>query len=133
MEEMMSKTTTKTAPQFDKIIKDTADFGAQYSDACSKSSAIWMKGVEDIMSAMTNLAQTTAEKQAAFVKEAMGSKTFSEFAHVQNKMAQTSFDDFMTGATKISEISAKILTDSVEPVSAQMSEAVQKASKAMAA
>ena len=124
---------SKSTPQFEKVMKETAKFGTQYSDACAKSSAIWMKGIEEMMSAVVSLSQSSAEKQAALVKEAMESKTITELAEVQNKMAQSSFDDFMSGATKISEIGTKLLTDSVEPVSAQVSEAVQKATKSMAA
>lgn len=124
---------SKTATQFDKIIKDTTDFGTQYSDACTKSSAIMMKGFEDIFGTVMSLAQNSAEKQAKFVKEAMGSKTINEFAEVQNKIVQTNFDDFMTGATKISEIGTKVLTESSEPVSAEINKVVQKATKSMAA
>ena len=39
----------------------------------------------------------------------------------------------MSGATKISEISVKLLTDSSEPVSAEINKVVQKATKSMAA
>jgi len=129
MEIIMSKTTT----QFDKIIKDTADFNTQYSDACSKSCAIMMKGFEDILGTVMSLSQSSAEKQAKLVKEAMSSKTVNEFAEVQNKIAQENFDDLMSGATKISEISVKLLTDSSEPVSAEINKVVQKATKSMAA
>ncbi len=121
------------APQLDKIIKDTTDFSTQYSEACTKSGNIFMKGMEDIMGTMVSLAQNSAEKQAAFVKEAMAIKTINEFTEAQNKIAQSNFDDFVAGATKISEISAKILTDSSEPVSSQMNKAMKNAKKAMAA
>ncbi len=124
---------TKTATQFDKIMKDTTEFGSQYSDACTKSTAIMMKGFEDIVGTVMSLAQSSAEKQAKFVKEAMGSKTINEFAEIQNKIVQTNFDDFMAGATKISEIGVKVLTDSSEPVNAEINKVVQKATKAMAA
>ncbi len=122
-----------TTQQFEQLIKQSSDFGAQYSDACTKSSAIFMKGFEDIMGAVMSVAQDTAEKQAKFAKEAMSIKTVNEFAEVQNKIAQTSFDDFMSGATKISEISVKVLTESAEPVNSYFTDAVQKATKSMAA
>ena len=77
---------TKTAPQFDQFFKETSAFGTEYSDACTKSGTILMKGVEDIMQAFVSLAQTSAEKQATFMKEAMGIKTINEFAEVQNKV-----------------------------------------------
>ncbi len=126
----MGKATTN---QFDRMMKDTSEFNAQYSDAYSKSSAIAMKGFEDIVGAVMSLAQDTAEKQASYFKEAMSVKTINEFAEVQNKVAQANFDDFMSGMTKISEISVKVLSESVEPVNAQMTDAIHKATQAMAA
>ncbi len=126
----MGKATTN---QFDKIMKETSDFSTQYSDAYAKSSAIAMKGFEDIVGAVMSLAQDTAEKQANYIREAMSVKTINEFAEVQNKVAQANFDDFMSGVTKTSEITGKVLTESVEPVNEQMSKAIQKATQAMAA
>lgn len=124
----------KTAiPQFDNILKDTADFNAGYSEACTKSSAIFMKGMENIMGTMMSLAQGAAEKQAEVVKEIMSIKNVNELSDIQSKLMKSGFDDFVSGATKISEISAKVLTDSAAPVSAQMTQAAQKATKAKAA
>ncbi len=124
---------SKTATQFDKIIKETTDFSTQYSEACSKSCSIMMKGFEDILGTVMTLSQSSAERQSKLIKEAMSSKTINEFAEVQNKIVQANFDDFMSGATKISEISVKLLTDSSEPVSTEINKVVQKATKAMAA
>lgn len=123
----------KNTAQFDKLIKETSDFGAQYSEACTKSSAIFMKGLEDMMGTVMSMAQSSAEKQAKLTKEAMSVKTINEFAEIQNKIAKENFDDFVASATKISEISVKMLTDSAEPVNAQVSKAVQKASQSVAA
>lgn len=123
----------KNTAQFDKLIKETSEFGAQYSEACTKSGTILMKGLEDIVGTVMSLAQASAEKQAKFAKEAFGVKTINEFAEVQNKIAKTNFDDFVAGATKISEISVKILTESAEPVNAQVTKVMQKATQSMAA
>ncbi len=124
---------SKTANQFDTFLKEAKDFNASYSEACSKSGTIFMKGMEDIVSTMVSLGQQSAEKQSKFFKEAMSCKTINEFAEAQNKIAQSGFDDFMSGATKISEISVKILTDSVEPVNAQITKVVEKATQSVAA
>ena len=76
------------------------------------------------MRAGMELAQNAAEKQAEFAKQAMSSKTMNEFTELQNKMAQTSFDDFMAGATKMSEMTVKTLTEASEPVNEQMTKAM---------
>lgn len=129
MEMIMSKTATP----FDKILKDTQSFGTQYSDACTKSGEIFIKGMEDMVSTMMSLTQQSAAKQTDFVKQAMGSKTINEFAETQNKIVKENFDDFVSGANKMSEIGVKILTESSDPVSKEVSKAVQKATKSMAA
>jgi len=124
---------SKTATPFDKFLKETSDFGNGYSDACAKSSTIFMKGFENIVSTMMSLAQESTDKQAKLMQEVMGIKNINEFASVQNKIAQQSFDDFVSGATKISEIGVKVLTESTEPVNDQINKAVQKATQSMAA
>ncbi len=121
------------SPQIDKIMKDTADFNTGYSEACTKSCSIFMKGMEDVMGAMMSFAQDTSKKQAELVKEVMSIKNVNEFSEIQNKLLKSGFDDFVSGATRISEISSKVLTDSAEPMNAQMTQAVKKATKAKAA
>ena len=67
------------------------------------------------------------------MKKLISSKTINEFSDAQNKIAQTSFDDFMSGATKISEMGVKILTEAIEPINDQVAKSVQKATDAVAA
>jgi len=77
--------------------------------------------------------QSSAEKQTKLMKEALSSKTLNEFTEVQNKIAQHNFDDFMSGATKISEQCVRVLTACSEPVNSQMSKVVKKATSSIAA
>ncbi len=126
----MSKNTT---PQFDKMIKDVIEFNTNCSQACTKSGAIFMKGMEDVMGTMMSLAQEASEKQAGFVKEVMNIKDISELSEIQNRIIKSSFEDFISGATKISEVSVKVLTQSAAPVSEQISKAMQKTTQSMAA
>lgn len=134
MENIMSKTAAAfDTKAFDKMAKETADFGRECSEACAKANAILVKGMEEIMGAVASIAQSSAEKQAKFAKEAMSSKTINEFAEIQNKIAQTSFDDFMSSFTKLSEMSVKVLTEGAEPMNAQIVKAIQRATDTMAA
>lgn len=129
----MEKTMKNNTIAFDQITKDASDITRDYSDAMMKSSTILMKGYESMISTVMGMVQSSAEKQARLMKEAMSSKTINEFAEIQNKIAQTGFDDFMSSATKISEMSVKVMTESSEPVNKQMTKAIQKASQSMAA
>ena len=126
----MEKMMTKTKTQFDGYMKETNDTNRESYDAFVKSSTLFAKGFEDIFKVSMSLAQSAAEKQKQFMKEAMGSKTLNEFTEVQNKMTQANFDDFMSGATKISELSVKLLSESAEPMNEQMSKSMNKVAKA---
>jgi phasin family protein len=110
--------------QFEKMTQDASEMSREGFDAVVKSSTLYAKGFEALMRAGMELAQNAAEKQAEFAKQAMSSKTMNEFTELQNKMAQTSFDDFMAGATKMSEMTVKTLTEASEPVNEQMTKAM---------
>ena len=124
---------SKTSNPLDQLIKDSTEFSSQYSEACTKSTSILMKGLEDIVETAMSLIQNSTEKQAKFVKQAMSSKNVNELAEIQNKIAQENFDDFVSGLTKISEMSVKILSDSSEPLNAELNKAVKKATDSIAA
>lgn len=126
MEEIMSK----SAPQFDKLAQDAANMSREGFDAFTKSYGIFAKGYENLFRTSIELGQTAAEKQASYAKEALSCKTLNEFAEVQNKIAQANFDDFMSGVTQLSELSAKVLTESSEPLNDQIGKAVKKMSEA---
>jgi len=129
----MEKIMTQSKTQFDTLTKDATELSRDHVEACIKSSTIFAKGCEDMMRTMMSLAQSAAERQGKFVKEALNSKTLNEWTEVQNKIAQTNFDEFMSSATKMTEMSVKVLNDSVEPINAQMTKGIQKATKSMAA
>lgn len=129
----MEKVMTQSKTQMDKLTQDAANMSREGAEAFSKSLGIFAKGFEDIMRTSVSLAQNAAEKQAEYAKEIMGSKTINEFAEVQTRIAQANFDDFMAGATQISELSTKVLTEASEPLNKQATKAVKKASEAMAA
>lgn len=126
MENMM-----KNQPfQFDQLAQDAANQSREGFEAFAKSGEIFAKGFESIMQTAASLTQDVAEKQATFMQTMMGAKTPNEFAEVQNKIAQENFDQFMTGATKISEMSVKVLSEASEPINEQMTKAMSKAKAA---
>lgn len=129
----MEKMMTKGQAQFDQMAKDAANNSKENMDAVVKSSNIFMKGFEDLTKTYVSWAQTSAEKNAKAFKTLMGAKTLNEFTDTQNKIAQQNFDDFMTGATKISELSVKVATEAFEPINDQMAKSIKSATDTMAA
>lgn len=129
----MEKMMTQGKSQFDKLAKDANDAGREGFEAFIKSGTIFARGLEDIIRTSMALAQDSAEKQTQFLKEAMSSKTLNEWTEAQNKIAQANFDDFMAGATKISELSVKVLSEASEPINEQLSKGIKKATESLAA
>lgn len=117
----------QSTQQFENFTKEAADLNRESVDAFVKSGQIFAKGFEDLIKQSVAVAQASAEKQAQFVQQAMGVKTINEFSDVQNKIAQANFDDFMSGATKLTELSTKILSEAVEPINNQVVKSMQKA------
>ncbi len=124
---------TKSPYQFDKMTQDVSQMGQAQMEAAVKSSTVFFKGMEDIMKTCMGLCQESAEKASESAKELMGCKTLNEFTEAQSKVAQASFDDFMSSATKLSEMSVKVCTEAAEPLNSQLGQTIKKASEKMAA
>ncbi len=129
METIMSKSKS----QMDKALQDASSAGREGIEAFIKSSTLFSKGLEEIIRTSTAMAQGAAEKQARFVNQAMSSKTLNEWTEMQNKIAQSNFDDFMSGITRISEMSIKVMTECTEPLNDQIGKSIRKASESLAA
>ncbi len=119
--------------QFDKITQDVAVMGQDQMDAIVKSTTIFQKGLEDIIKVASQIAQEAGEKNAAATKALFACKTLNEFADAQSKLAQSSYDQFLSNATKLSEMSVKVCTDCFAPINDQAAKAIKKASSSVAA
>lgn len=119
--------------QFEQIAQSATVLGQDQVDALVKSSTIFAKGMEDIIKTCMEIAQEAGEKSQTMAKTVMSCKTLNEFTDVQTRMAQSSFDEFMTNCTKISEKTVKLCTDAMEPINDQMGKTIKKASESMAA
>jgi phasin family protein len=114
--------------QFEKIAQDATSAGQEQVDALVKSSAILAKGMEDIIKTCMEIAQESSERTQSVAKTVMSCKTINEFMDVQSRLAQASFDDFMTNATRISEKAVKLGTEVFEPINDQMGKSMKRAS-----
>ncbi len=119
--------------QMEQMTQGAAAMGQDSVEALTKSCSIFAKGMEDIMKTCMEIAQEAGEKSQALTKTMMSCKTLNEFTDMQTKMAQASFDEFMTNATRISEKTVKVCTDAMEPINDQMGKSIKRATDAMAA
>ena len=130
---LMEKTMTQGKSQFDKLTQDAGKAGKEQMDACMKAGNVFIKGFEDIAKTYMGWAQESAEKNSQALKTLMSCKTINEYAETHNKWAQQNFDDFMSGATKLTELSVKLASDTFEPINDQFSKSIKKATEAVAA
>ncbi len=131
--ETMEKMMNKSKNQMDKMAQEASAMGRDGMDAMIKSSTLFAKGMEEIMRTASSLMQGAAEKQAQFMNQALGSKTLNELTEVQNKIAQSTFDDCMAAATRLSEMSIRMMSECSEPLNDQLGRTMKKASESMAA
>ena len=129
----MENIMTQGKTQFDKLAKEAANASQEGIDAVTKSSTVVFKGAEDFFKAYVSIAQKSAEKSQNAVQALLGCKTLTEFTETQNKLAQESFDDFVSSATKLSEISVKVATDAFEPINDQLTKSIKAATSSLAA
>ena len=129
MEDIMPKGSIS----YEKLTEEATNASRETMDDCMKSTSIFAKGCEELFRASIAMAQTTAEKNAEFMKQAMTTRSINDFSTMQNTASQKGYEEMMAEATKLSELSMKVMTDAAEPINEQMNKAVQKASKAMAA
>lgn len=116
-----------------KQMEDMMSMGKQSTDAWMQFGTIFAKGMEEMMKTCMTKAQTAGEKNANAMKSFMGCKTVNEFAEVQNRMAQESFEDALSTSAQMSEMTVKVMMDAFEPLNKQMSQAMRKANSSMAA
>lgn len=130
---VMEKAMTQGKSQFDKFTQEAGNAGKEYADLMMESTSTLMKGSQDIMKTWMGWAQNSAEKNGEALKSLLGCKTLTELSEAQNKLAQQNFDDFMKGATKLSELTVKVTTEALEPINDHVSKTVRKTSTMMAA
>ena len=131
--EKIMTTTKATTANFENLTKDASALGQEQVEALTQAGSVFAKGVEDIMKTYVSISQDAAEKNAAALKTLMGCKTINDFSAAQTKLAQQQFEDFVAASTKLSELGLKVTTETLEPLNAQASKAIKKATDALAA
>lgn len=115
--------------QFDQFTESATEI----NEAVTQSSTIAAKGIENIMKTCFDLMQQNSERQAGIMKKFMECRNVNDFTDLQTKLAQQNFDEFVSNATKISEMGVKCATDSFNPINDQINKAIKKATNKAAA
>ena len=122
MEDLMAQSQVN----FEQFAQQAAEQGQQGVEAMVKSANIWARGCEDMVKTCMTFAQDASERNTNAFKTLLGCKTLNELTEAQNQIAQQAYDDMVTSATRLSEISTKIATETVQPLSEQINKAIKK-------
>ncbi|NKB60071.1 MAG: TIGR01841 family phasin [Alphaproteobacteria bacterium] len=95
-------------------------------EAFLKAGNIWAKGYEDLGKAYVSFAQESAERGTEVAKAVMKAKTLQDVIDVQTDFAKQRFDHMVAEGTKMSELSAKVATEAMQPLQKQFDSAVSK-------
>jgi phasin family protein len=138
--DQMEKVTTKAKEQFEKATTtarksydEMAVFGKGNVDAVVKAGAIYAKGVEEFSRAVMGLSQIHYETSMAATKAVLGATSLRQVIDVQSEFAKTAVDKTLAETTKLSELARKVATETMEPIQARVTVAVEKMSKPLAA
>jgi phasin family protein len=123
---------TSNTHKAEKMTADATALNKDQMDAFMQSGNLWVRGTEEIVKTYVSLAQEAMERNSEALKTLMGCKTLNELTETQAKLAQQSFDDLVTNATRISELTIKVATDSLEPVNSQFAKTLKKSTSAAA-
>lgn len=129
MEKLMSKSKTS----YDNINAQMSGMVQESFESFMQSSTALAKGCEDIIRTSVSMVQSSAEKQHKMMQKIMNSKDISDISSASNEIAQNGMDDLMSNATKLSELSVRVLTESIDPINNQLSKGYAKFTEAMAA
>lgn len=120
-------------PAADKTYDDFVAVQKDGVDAFVKAGEVFAKGAEELGKVCLDLAQESAAANAEAVSAMLAVKSVDELVALQNELARKVFDRSVAESTRISEMSMKIANETLEPIQAQVTVAVEKALKPLAA
>ena len=129
----MSDAKNKTAAETLKGYEDAVSYGKDAVDAVMKSNAIFVKGVQDINTALFGLAQASMEGSVDAARKISDCKTVSDVMDVQAELVQVNYAKTLEDSRKISELSVKVAEAAGKPLATQVNATVEKFSKPIAA
>jgi phasin family protein len=98
-----------------------------------KANQIMAKGLEELSKEFVSLTKSSMETAAATTKAVFAAKTLKDVVELNKGYTKSSMEKFVADSTKLSEMSAKVASESFAPVTARMTVALEKVLKPAAA
>ena len=121
--------TKKGAEMAAKSYDDIISFNQDNFEAIVEFGKATAKGVEELNAEVLAFNKVALEENIAAAKAVMGAKTVQEAVDLQTEWAKAWFDSYMSQATKVGELTAKVAQEAFAPVNDRLTAAVEKVVK----
>jgi phasin family protein len=129
-----SKPTKPTLTQGIKtMMKSTEDlvaFGQANLEAFVKSGQIWSAGVQELTKQMATSAKASFEESVSTFKAISSAKSVKEAMDLQSTFAKAAFEKAMAESNKLTDASIKLTEQTLAPITARVTVAVETFGKA---
>jgi phasin family protein len=125
-------TQSKMKEGFAKAMKTTeelVEFNQGTVDAVVKSGQIWASGVQDLSKQWAASAQTAMDETLSTFKALTSVKSLKEAMDLQTSLARSSMERAMSEGGRFTEASVKLVEQTMAPLAARMTAAVEKFGK----
>lgn len=95
-------------------------------DAMVKSGQAWAAGMQAITQTIAETAQAQLDHTLSTWRALSGAKSLKEAIDLQTSLARASFETALAETGKLTEVSIKLAEQSIAPLTARMSVAVEK-------
>ena len=110
-------------------VEEAASFNSNNLDAAVQAVNVVAEGIKDVNQTICNSIQQALQTAMSTGKAMMGVKNLRDLMEIQTNYIKSSFDTVMADTTKISEIAVRCSSQAAEPISARVTEVVEKVSK----
>ncbi len=129
----IKKSQTEVNTHMEKVMKSAEElvaFGQGNVEAFVKSSQIWATGMQDLSKHIAAAAQASMDESMASVKALTSVKSFKEAIDLQGSMAKTAMEKMVAETGKLTDASMKLAEQAMAPITARVSLATEKFTKA---
>lgn len=123
------KVTEMTATASFKGYEDVAAFNKANLDAFIQANTVFAKGFEELSKEVISLTQTSLENAATATKAIFAAKSLKDVVELNADFTKSNYEKLLANSTKISELSVKLATATLAPITARATAAVEKVSK----
>lgn len=129
----LEKSTAQMKEHMDKAMKraeEFASFGQGTLEAMMQSSHIWTAGLQDLSKQFAATAQSQLTETMSTFKAMSGLRSLKDVMDAQASFARASVDKAMTESGKLTDASLKLAEQTMAPLTARVSLAVETFAKA---